>query len=100
MSLETMSEALNRLAGVGYAGSFSAAEDGLKCSVCEGLHPAGQVAIDEIVRFEGDSDPADEAAVFALACEHCDAKGTYVVAYGPEIDAADIEVVKRLLDRR
>lgn len=101
MTLETMSAAINRLARAGYSGSFSASgEGGLRCSTCESRHATREVRIDEIVRFEGDSDPADEAAVFALSCAHCGAKGTYVVAYGPEMGSADVEVVKNLIDHR
>jgi hypothetical protein len=101
MPLETMSAAIDRLAEAGYAGSFSATDDGaLRCSSCGGQHESREVAIDEIVRFEGDSDPADEAAVFALRCAGCSAMGAYVVAYGPEMEPADVEVVKNLLDHR
>lgn len=101
MALETMSAAISRLGQAGYSGSFSATEDGaLRCPTCESWHAPSEVGIDEIVRFEGNSDPADEAAVFALSCGHCGAKGTYVVAYGPEMASPDVEVVKRLLDHR
>ena len=101
MSLETMSAAISRLAQAGYSGSFSATDDGgLRCTGCEGWHAPRDAGIDEIVRFEGNSDPADEAAVFALSCGHCGAKGTYVVTYGPEMGSADAEVVKGLLDHR
>lgn len=101
VSLETLSEAVNRLTAAGYTASFSATDDGqLRCSSCDGQHLAGEVVIDEIGRFEGESDPADEAAVFALSCGQCGIKGTYVVAYGPEMASADVEIVKSLTDRR
>lgn len=100
MSLETMSEAISRLERAGYDGSFMTEEGGLRCAVCGGWHPAGDVAIDEIVRFEGDSDPADEAVLFALHCGHCEAKGTYVSGYGPTMEPADAQVIKALLDHR
>ncbi len=100
MDLETMSAAINRLTLAGYTASYSAHDGYLCCSECEQRHAPDQVAIDEIVRFEGASDPADSAALFALTCGQCGAKGTYVVAYGPEMDSADIDVVKRLPDHR
>lgn len=101
MSLETMSAAISRLIEAGYSSSFSATDAGaLRCPSCESQHAPREVGIDEIVRFEGNSDPADEAAVFALSCGHCGAKGTYVVTYGPEMASPDVEVVKGLLDHR
>ena len=75
MSPKTMSEAISRLERAGCGGSFMTEEGGLRCQACGGWHPAGEVGIDEIVRFEGDSDPADEAVLFALDCGHCEAKG-------------------------
>jgi len=51
--------------------------------------------VDEIVRFEGDSDPGDESAVFALVSED-GTKGTYTVAFGPMMDPLDAEVVRKL----
>lgn len=100
MSLETMVEAIGRLERAGYGGSFAAEAGGLRCPACGRWHAPGDVAIDEIVRFEGDSDPADEAVLFALDCGHCGAKGTCVTAYGPAMEPADAEVVSGLLDHR
>lgn len=100
MSLETLSEATNRLELAGYEASFAAGGGGLLCAVCDGWHDGAEVAIDEIVRFEGDSDPADEAVLFALDCGRCGAKGTYVAAYGPAMEFEDVDLIKRLVDRR
>ncbi len=100
MSMETLSEALNRLALSGYRASFAANRKGVRCPAGDGWHDADDVSIDQIVRFEGDSDPADEAALFALTCRRCGAKGTYLAAYGPEMSSEDAEFVKRLEDRR
>ncbi|NNF54310.1 MAG: hypothetical protein HKN03_07690 [Acidimicrobiales bacterium] len=100
MSLETMSEAISRLERAGYGGSFRTERGGLLCPACGGWHPASDIGIDEIVRFEGDSDPADEAILFALDCAHCESKGTYVSAYGPTMEPADVQVIRSLLDHR
>ncbi|MCH7790265.1 MAG: hypothetical protein IH940_12630, partial [Acidobacteria bacterium] len=42
----------------------------------EGWHGARDVGIDETVRFEGDIDPADEAALFALDCVAAEQRAT------------------------
>ena len=56
----------------------------------------GTVIVDAAYRFEGESDPDDEAAVFGLTCVECNVKGIYVVAYGPSMGADDAAVVARL----
>lgn len=98
MPMETMTEAISRLERAGYVESFIAESGRVRCAACEGWHEATELTIDEVVRFEGASDPADEAVLFALACRHCDVRGTYVAAYGPSTSAADVEMIKKLID--
>lgn len=98
--MDTLSQVLARLETAGYRGTFTATDGGLHCPACDGRHDPEVVDIDEIVRFEGESDPDDEAVVFALSCEHCAAKGTYIAAYGPAVNATDAQVIRRLHDRR
>jgi len=100
MGMETLSEAIARLERAGYRGSFVAQDAGVRCSVCDWWHDAAQLGIDDLVRFEGASDADDEALLLALTCDHCGAKGTYVTAYGPDMDPADAAVVERLEDHR
>ena len=64
------------------------------------MHEPESLLVEEIERFEGASDPQDEAVLFALRCETHGTRGTYVVAYGPNVDALDAEMVRRLTDRR
>jgi hypothetical protein len=100
MPMETLSEAMARLAAAGYAESFRAEGSGLRAvsSGCE--HEPESLVIEDILRFEGVSDPEDEAVLFALRCDRHGTRGTYAVAYGPSIDALDAEMVRRLTDRR
>jgi hypothetical protein len=93
--METVSEAVERLAAAGYVAQFRAVARGLspgEGTVCEPEH----LVVDEFVRFEGASNPDDEAIVFALHDSNHDIRGTYTVAYGPEIDPLDAEMVRRL----
>ena len=99
MALETMTEALTRLEAAGYTDDFRATDNGLlRCGACGTTVDPAVVSIDEVVRFEGASDPDEQAALFALACVggHL---GTYVVTYGPAMPAEDVEVVRRLSSR-
>jgi hypothetical protein len=65
-------------------------------SEARGLRPPDVFRIDELVRFEGDSDPGDESAVFARTSKADSTTGTYTVAYGPMMDAIDVDIVDRL----
>lgn len=100
MALESMQSAIARLEAAGYGGAFHAREMALACLSCGDLHPPDGLVIHEIVRFEGASDPADEAAVFALECPECGVRGTWTVAYGPNMTADEAAIAPRLRDRR
>jgi hypothetical protein len=95
MAMETVSEAIRRLAGAGYDDAYGAEEDGLKSRRRGIVRPPESFHVDEIVRFEGDSDPSDESAIFALTSTD-GTKGTYTVAFGPLMDSLDAVMVKRL----
>lgn len=99
MPMETVSEALRRLTTAGYTDGYRAEAQGLRSLSNDTVHAPDSFMVDEIVRFEGDSDPSDEAAVFALTLEADCTKGTYTVAYGPMMDTLDADMV-RLLGRR
>ena len=96
MPMETLSEALQRLTAAGYTDGYQAERGGLRSRSIGSVHPVEQFRIDEVVRFEGDSDPSDESAVFALTREQDGTKGTYTVAFGPMMDSLDVEMVRRL----
>ena len=98
MAMETVSEALQRLASAGYADAYRADTRGLRNLSNGRVDPPETFRVDEVVRFEGESDPSDESAVFALALEteSHSAKGTYTVGYGSLMDPLDADMVSRL----
>lgn len=93
---ETISDALNRLSEKGYRDDFRAEDDQLRAIRAGCIHPPESMIIDEVVRFEGITDPDDEAIVFGLRCEPHGTKGTYVAAYGPAMASHDAEIIRRL----
>ncbi len=99
MFTETVSQAVDRLTAEGYTDDFMAEPGGLRAVVADVAYRPESLAIEEVLRFEGLTDPADEAIVFALHCERDGIKGTYTVAYGPEMGALDAEMVRRLPDK-
>ena len=95
----TMIDAIARLRADGFSHDFSAHDGKLRCGTCGAELDPADVEVLVSFRFEGESDPDDEAAVFGVRCAHCDTKGVYIVAYGPSMSADDALVVSRLAGR-
>ena len=97
----TVTDAVSDLRADGYTVDFSVADGGmLRCNQCRSLHDPAEARVDRIARFEGDSDPADEAIVFALTCSDCGLRGTLVSAYGASVGRDEATVVTGLTSRR
>lgn len=95
MPLETLAEAVRRLAEAGYRETFRAEETGLRAVEAGRTFAPEELLVEEVVRFEGPSDPADEAVLFALRSP-TGPRGTFVVTYGPEASERDGEMAHRL----
>ncbi len=94
--METVVEATQRLAADGYEANLVATDGGkLLDSSSREEYEARSVRVDEIVRFEGQSDPGDESILYAITAPD-GTRGVYSAVYGPEAEAADDEVVKVL----
>ena len=90
---DTVSEAINDLKKRGYTLDFNLEEN---CIICnhEKFEPL-DFEITEVYRFEGDSDPADEAVVYGIASK-IGLKGVLVNGYGPSADAMSGEMARKL----
>lgn len=93
---ETLTDALDRFAAAGYRDDFRATSRGLRARLAGTVHLPETMIIEDLVRFEGETDPNEEAVVFALRSEKDGTRGTYTVAYGPGMDLDDIRIVERL----
>ncbi len=82
-SPSTVTEAVNLLAADGYTADLGLYEDSPHTE-----HDPNRFMIERVFRFEGESDPADEAIVIGVFCPECDARGTVVSAYGHGADPA------------
>ena len=98
--METLREALDRLVAAGYDIDFFVRDGQFACPACDQSVAPEDVIIEDVVRFEGESDPDEEMAIYAIACGPCGRKGTYTVGFGPEMAPEDIDVVLRLNDGR
>ena len=95
---DTASEAINALVKQGYTANFSLVTE-RECLLCHStsqeLSPE-DFEIDEIHRFDGMTDPADEMIVYAISSPKFALKGLVVNAYGVYADTAKSRIVKKL----
>lgn len=93
----TLIEVLELYRRCGFDGSFRIDDDAqLCCTTCGLCTPPNELDLIDLRRLEGASDPADMVAVLALRCAACQGKGTVVVPYGPEADAASADVLSAI----
>ena len=98
--METLAQAVERLARAGYCEDFRAESGRLRAVGKGSVHDPESLMIEEIVRFEGASDPDDQAVVFALGSKSEGIRGTFVTAYGLYTDPLDGAMIRRLTDGR
>jgi hypothetical protein len=93
----TVSEAIKKLREQGFVIDFNLDEN---CIICnDGQFDVDEFEIVDVYRYEGDSDPADESAVYAIqsAGGH---KGILVTGYGPSTDSASARLLAKLSSHR
>ncbi|HEV8296689.1 MAG TPA: hypothetical protein VGQ20_05330 [Acidimicrobiales bacterium] len=93
---ETVTEAIRLLERDGYRSDFSIDTLTVRCAECDHAHEAVQLRVLRTFRFEGVTDPADEAIVLGVECAACGVRGIVVSAYGPDADPQLIALLDRL----
>ena len=90
---ETVTEAVNGLRKRGYTMDFNLGDN---CLIChdEKFNPE-DFEIVEVYRFEGNTDPADEAVVYGIESNKGQ-KGVLVNGYGPASEDMSAEMAKKL----
>ncbi|HEU4472751.1 MAG TPA: hypothetical protein VFR58_16770 [Flavisolibacter sp.] len=90
---ETVSTAINDLKKRGFTEDFNLKENCLVCN--DRKFTASEFEITEVYRFEGDTDPADEAIVYGIESVN-GLKGVLVNAYGYASEPVGEEIAKKL----
>ena len=89
----TVVEAINDLRGKGYTKDFNLLEN---CIVCDnGKFTDEEFDVEEVYRYEGMSDPGDEATVFGIA-SHTGLKGVLVIGNASELDSRSVSILRKL----
>jgi hypothetical protein len=93
----TVVEELKALRARGYAADFGVTAEGLlRSQRCGHDHAPEDAIVESTARFEGASNPDDQAVVFGLRCRTCGERGILVAAYGPTATAAEAAVITAL----
>jgi hypothetical protein len=94
--MTTLTEILEKLKEEGYTVDFNLRHNCLECAENSlQIHPE-DFKVDRYFRFEGDSNPDDEAIVYAISSEKNDIKGTLVNGYGTYADDITEELIQAL----
>jgi hypothetical protein len=93
---DTLSGAIGQLQADGYTIDFNLRENALECR-----HDGVQISHDDFVidkyfRFEGMTDPADEAILYAISVPEHNLKGLLVNGYGIYSDPLSNEMMRKL----
>jgi hypothetical protein len=89
----TVTEAVNELKSRGYTLDFNLEENCISCH--EGKFNVDEFEITEVYRYEGNSDPGDEATVYGIE-SHSGKKGILVNGYGIGTSEMANEILEKL----
>lgn len=92
---DTLVEAINTLKKEGYQYDFNLADDCLQCADLDANFSPDHFNVDEIFRFEGDSNPGDNSILYAISATN-DVKGILVDAYGAYSGEISEDMLKKL----
>lgn len=92
---QTMTEAINGLKKRGYSVDFNLGFAGIHTGDSHFSLAPDKFEITEVHRFEGETNPDDEAVVYAIE-SHDGIKGILVNGYGISADAISDELIEKL----
>lgn len=95
-----MAGVVERLTKEGYTDTFRGEAAGVRAVSAGHVHPPEELVVDQIERFEGITDPAEEAIVLALHSSVDGCRGTYTAPYGKAMPSIDAELIRRIPDAR
>lgn len=95
--MNSLSALVNKATLEGYAEQFTVTAQGLHSETAGKNYPPDEVRISNFYRFEGASDPADNAILYTI--ETADGrKGTLIDAYGTYADSKVNEFIRSVED--
>lgn len=96
MEPESLSQAMKRFNALGYTEDFRSQAAKLLATPSQKSFRAIDLTVDQVFRLEGETDLDEESILFALSDPKSGLKGTYLIAYGINMDPADVEILQQL----
>lgn len=96
---DTVTDALSLLASKGYRADVQLIDGSLRWRDAGASCAPDEAVVEEMFRFEGESDPGDEMVVFGVRDPVTGVRGAVASAYGPAGDPEVIDHVKVLASR-
>ncbi len=95
-SYGTLSETINGLVKQGYTYDFNIKNECLICHRTNITLSPDDFQIDQVYRFEGDSDPEYQSILYAISSVKFNVKGTLVNGYGTSSDETATKLIEKL----
>ena len=95
-SFGTLSETINGLVKLGYTHDFNIQEECIICHRTNITLSPDDFQIDQVYRFDGDSDPDYQSILYAISSLKFDVKGTLVNGYGISSDETATKLIEKL----
>jgi len=92
----TLSETINGLIKLGYIHDFNIQEECIVCHKEDLKLSPDDFQIEKVYRFEGVSDPDDQAILYVISSLKHSLKGTLVNGYGISSDKATSKIIEQL----
>ena len=95
-SYVTLFETMDDLRKQGYVEDFNLLQNCLECRNGQFKVFADEFKVDNYYRFEGQSDPSDQAILYAISSDRHQLKGVLVNAYGIYSEPLTDEILEKL----
>lgn len=95
-SYETLSEAILALKEQGYTVDFNLTQNDLTCTEGKYSLKHDEFHIDKWFRFDNNTDPGDQAVLYAISSDTMKVKGLLVNGYGIYSEGTTNEIIDKL----
>lgn len=93
---DTLSQAVEALKEEGYREDLHLKSNCVECRARGFEMLTADFEVDQVYRFEGDSNPADASVLYAISSEKYNLKGLLIDAYGAYADPLTSEMIQKL----
>ena len=93
---ETLSQAVEDLKSKGYTNELELKPEGVACKSTNTELAPSDFEVDEMHRFEGESNPSDASVIYAISSDKHGLKGLLIDAFGTYADTFTAEMLEKL----